>query len=41
LAQQIATRSEPRKTPAQARSSASVDAILKATVQVLLRPGKD
>jgi AcrR family transcriptional regulator len=41
LAQQTATRSEPRKTPVQARSAASVDAILKATVQVLLRVGKE
>ena len=32
---------EPRKSPVQARSTASVDAILKATVQVLLRVGKD
>jgi AcrR family transcriptional regulator len=32
---------EPRKSPIQARSTASVDAILKATVQVLLRVGKD
>jgi AcrR family transcriptional regulator len=32
---------EPRKSPMQARSVASVDAILKATVQVLLRLGKE
>ncbi len=32
---------EPRKLPVQARSAASVDAILKATIQVLLRVGKD
>jgi AcrR family transcriptional regulator len=32
---------EPRKSPIQARSTASVDAILNATVQVLLRVGKD
>jgi AcrR family transcriptional regulator len=32
---------EPRKFPVQARSTASVDAILKATVQVLLRAGKE
>jgi AcrR family transcriptional regulator len=32
---------EPRKSPVQARSTASVDAILKGTVQVLLRVGKD
>jgi AcrR family transcriptional regulator len=41
LAQQKASRSEPRKSPVQARSAASVDAILKATVQVLLRVGKE
>ncbi len=32
---------EPRKTPVQARSTASVDAILDATVQVLLKLGKE
>jgi len=32
---------EPRKSPVQARSAASVDAILEATIQVLLRVGKD
>jgi len=32
---------EPRKSPIQARSTASVDAIPKATVQVLLRVGKE
>jgi AcrR family transcriptional regulator len=32
---------EPRKSPVQARSTASVDAILEATVQVLLQVGKD
>ena len=31
---------EPRKTPVQARSAASVEAILEATVQVLLDVGK-
>jgi AcrR family transcriptional regulator len=41
LAQQAAILSEPRKSPVQARSTASVDAILKATVQVLLRVGKE
>lgn len=41
MAQKTATRSEPRKSPVQARSTASVDAILKATVQVLLRIGKE
>lgn len=35
------TALEPRKKPMQARSTASVDAILKATVQVLLRVGKE
>ena len=32
---------EPRKSPVQARSAASVDAILHATIQVLLRVGKE
>ena len=32
---------EPRKLPVQARSSASVDAILEATIQVLLQVGKE
>jgi AcrR family transcriptional regulator len=32
---------EPRKQPVQARSSASVDAILEATIQVLLQVGKE
>ncbi|ADW68148.1 TetR/AcrR family transcriptional regulator [Granulicella tundricola] len=32
---------EPRKSPVQARSAASVDAILQATIQVLLSLGKD
>ena len=32
---------EPRKSPVQARSTASVEAILHATVQVLLRVGKE
>ena len=41
MAQHTAALSEPRKLPIQARSTASVDAILKATVQVLLRVGKD
>ena len=31
---------DPRKSPVQARSTASVDAILEATVQVLLEAGK-
>jgi AcrR family transcriptional regulator len=32
---------EPRKSPVQARSTASVNAILEATIQVLLRLGKE
>jgi AcrR family transcriptional regulator len=32
---------EPRKLPVQARSAVSVDAILKATIQVLLKSGKE
>ncbi len=32
---------EPRKAPVQARSAASVDAILEATIQVLLNVGKE
>jgi len=32
---------EPRKTPIQARSTASVNAILDATIQVLLKMGKE
>jgi AcrR family transcriptional regulator len=32
---------DPRKRPVQARSAASVDAILDATIQVLLRVGKE
>ena len=32
---------EPRKRPVQARSTASVDAILEATIQVLLKLGKE
>lgn len=32
---------EPRKSPVQARSAASVDAILAATIQVLLLVGKE
>jgi AcrR family transcriptional regulator len=41
LAQQATNQSEPRKWPVQARAAASVDAILKATVQVLLKIGKE
>jgi AcrR family transcriptional regulator len=40
LSTAIATRFQPRKTPVQARSVASVDAILEATIQVLLKDGK-
>jgi AcrR family transcriptional regulator len=40
LPQRPALLLEPRKSPVQARSSASVDAILQATIQVLLRAGK-
>ncbi len=32
---------EPRKSPVQARSAASVQALLEATIQVLLKVGKD
>jgi AcrR family transcriptional regulator len=32
---------EPRKSPVQARSAESVNAILKATIQVLLKVGKE
>ncbi|MGC2403836.1 MAG: TetR/AcrR family transcriptional regulator [Acidobacteriaceae bacterium] len=32
---------EPRKSPVQARSAASVDAILDATIQLLLKIGKE
>ena len=32
---------EPRKSPVQARSAASVDAILEATIQILLQVGKE
>jgi AcrR family transcriptional regulator len=32
---------DPRKSPVQARSAASVEAILKATIQVLLKCGKE
>ena len=32
---------KPRKSPVQARSSASVEAILDATIQVLLSVGKE
>ena len=32
---------EPRKSPVQARSTASVEAILEATIQILLQVGKE
>src|ERR1700677_5139026 len=41
LPQHPQTLLEPRKSPVQARSAASVDAILEATVQVLLDVGKE
>jgi AcrR family transcriptional regulator len=41
LPQRLSSVLEPRKSPVQARSVASVDAILKATIQVLLRLGKE
>jgi AcrR family transcriptional regulator len=41
LPQRIHAVLEPRKSPVQARSAASVDAILEATIQVLLSVGKE
>jgi AcrR family transcriptional regulator len=41
LAQRSQAVLEPRKSPVQARSTASVDAILEATIQVLLQVGKE
>jgi AcrR family transcriptional regulator len=41
LSQRSQALLEPRKSPVQARSTASVDAILEATVQVLLDLGKE
>jgi AcrR family transcriptional regulator len=41
LPQRSHVRLEPRKSPVQARSAASVDAILEATIQVLLSVGKE
>jgi AcrR family transcriptional regulator len=41
LAQRPPALLEPRKTPVQARSAASVEAILEATIQVLLSAGKE
>jgi AcrR family transcriptional regulator len=40
LPQRSSALLEPRKSPIQARSTASVEAILDATIQVLLRVGK-
>jgi AcrR family transcriptional regulator len=37
----IATAYQPRKTPIQARSAATVEAIVEATIQVLLAVGLD
>ncbi len=36
----VIARFEPRKTPLQARSAATVEAILQATIQVLLKEGR-
>jgi AcrR family transcriptional regulator len=41
LAQRSQVLLEPRKSPVQARSTASVHAILEATIQVLLKVGKE
>jgi len=41
LPQRSQVRLEPRKSPVQARSTASVEAILQATIQVLLDVGKE
>jgi len=41
LAQHARVLLDPRKSPVQARSAASVDAILEATIQVLLTAGKE
>src|SRR6201999_513352 len=41
LAQRSQVVLEPRKSPVQARSTASVEAILEATIQVLLKVGKE
>jgi len=40
LSKAAAVRFEPRKTPLQARSTASVAAIMQATIQVLLKDGR-
>jgi AcrR family transcriptional regulator len=41
LSQRSPALLEPRKSPVQARSAASVEAILQATIQVLLHEGKE
>ena len=41
MPQRSQTVLEPRKSPVQARSAASLDAILEATIQVLLQVGKE
>jgi AcrR family transcriptional regulator len=41
LPKSVKPRLEPRKSPVQARSSASVEAICEATIQVLLSVGKE
>jgi AcrR family transcriptional regulator len=41
LQKRVQSTLEPRKSPVQARSTASVEAILKATIQVLLKVGKE
>jgi AcrR family transcriptional regulator len=41
LSLRSSVRLEPRKSPVQARSAASVDAILEAAIQVLLGVGKE
>lgn len=41
MQKRLQTVLEPRKSPVQARSAASVEAILKATIQVLVKIGKE
>ena len=41
MTQAVRATLEPRKTPVQARSTASVDAILEATIQVLIEVSKE
>src|SRR6516225_1008903 len=41
MAQNTQTAFEPRKTPVQARSTVTVEAISEATIQVLLSHGSD